>query len=758
MTRGRLEARAGPHLALASLSAGLAAATGLRPPLILGALGLGLAGTVAVLTGSRLPALCAALLIAGLTWGGARLDAIDRSPLAAEVGRAAPATLVVTGPARRTPFELRIPATVREFARRRVSEPVLLTLPLGRSPPQGAIVEAIVSVRAPKPADGSFDERAYLRRRGVHVVLRAEAVRVVGRRGGLAGLADRLRAHIAATMAPGLRGERRAVVAGIVLGEDEGLTDELADAFRASGLYHLLAVSGQNVGLIVGGVIVIALAAGVSRLVGEAAAILAVLGYLAAVGWQPSVVRAGVAGVLASLAWLASRPSDRWYFLLAGAAVLLLWNPYSALEPGFQLSFAAVAAIFVAVPRLGRRLEGYPVPRRTGDVAVVSVACGLATAPVLLWHFDSVPVYSVLSNLLAAPAVPALLGSGLIAAAVHPVWPGAAAALAVLEGWLAGYLTLVARLVGGLPHAEVGAAAALAVAAVALAGVATVRRRGPRGLLVLAVSTCLAIAAWQLWPSPAWPPPPQPGLRVTALDVGQGDAILLQAPGAAVLVDQGPPEARVASQLRRLGVRRLSLLVLTHPQRDHVGGAASVLRSLAVDAVLDPQIDAPSPEQRDAIAAARNRGVRILPARAGTTIRLGRLVLRLLWPAEAGMRVADPNDAATVLHASYGEVDALLTADAESNVTLRLPLRDAEILKVAHHGSSDERLGDLLDRVRPRVALISAGAGNRYGHPAPSTLATLADEPGVAVYRTDHHGRVSVDTDGTRLWVRTERE
>src|SRR5919198_5191164 len=156
---------------------------------------------------------------------------------------------------------------------------------------------------------------------------------------------------------------------------------------------HLLAVSGQNVAYVVSGAILLAWLLGVPRLLGEVCALLAVGGYVLAVGWQPSVVRAGVAGGLASLAWLSGRARDRWYFLLVGAAVLLAWSPYSLLEPGFQLSFAAVAAIFLLVPRLEARLEGYPVPARLAAVIAVSAAGGAATAPILMVHFGRVPLF-----------------------------------------------------------------------------------------------------------------------------------------------------------------------------------------------------------------------------------------------------------------------------------------------------------------------------------------------------------------------------
>jgi competence protein ComEC len=270
-------------------------------------------------------------------------------------------------------------------------------------------------------------------------------------------------------------------------------------------------------------------------------------------------------------------------------------------------------------------------------------------------------------------------------------------------------------------------------------------------MAVLAV----VLVGWRLRPDHA--PPPPHGLRITFLDVGQGDSALVQVPEGAVLVDEGPPEARVAKQLEDLGVRRLAALVLTHPQRDHVGGAADVIDDLPVGFVLDPGIPAVSPDERAARAAASRHGVRIVLARAGESFRLGRLRLRVLWPDGPGAPGEDPNQHAIVLLASYGVVDALLTADAESDVTLPLDLPSVEVLKVAHHGSVDTGLGELLARLRPRVAVISVGARNDYGHPAATTIATLRHVPGLALYRTDLDGRVTVESaDGVHLTTTSE--
>ena len=475
-----LRARFPNHLLLGTLCGGIAAANVVRAPAPLAAAAAVLAAAVALLTpDSRFVLIALALVLVGWSWGSARLDALDRSVLLPEVGRAEQALVVVTGPPRRGAFSVRAPGLVTRFGLLRPHEPVLLELPLGRSPPQGAELEALGVLALPRPAANGFDERAWLRRHGVHVVLRVDRWRAVGRRGGLGGVADRLRARLAGSVARGLHGDRRAVLEGVVLGDDQDIPTGLRNRFRASGLYHLLAVSGQNVALVAASALWAAWLAGLPRLLGELAALAGMAAYVLAVGPQPSVIRAGVAGALASLAWLSARERDRWYALLLGALVLLGWNPYTLFDPGFQLSFAAVLAIYLLVPRLMRWFEGYPVPRPLAGVVAVSTACGLATAPVSWLQFHQVPLLTVPANALAAPVVAPLLGLALATAALSPVAPSAAAALAWVNGWCAAYLAGCARLVGGLPGAQV---------------------RSGRAVAALAVAALLAAAyAWRRW-------------------------------------------------------------------------------------------------------------------------------------------------------------------------------------------------------------------------------------------------------------------
>jgi len=375
-------------------------------------------------------------------------------------------------------------------------------------------------------------------------------------------------------------------------------------------------------------------------------------------------------------------------------------------------------------------------------------------------QFGSAPLYTVPANALAAPAPPLVLGLGLLAAAADPVSPAAATALAWLAGWAAAWLGLVARITASVPGAQIGPRTGLLLLGIAATAALLLRqapRRTPHGsalaLLVVACLLPIGAAAWSLRPTPAWHPPA--GFRATFLNVGQGDSVLLETASARVLVDEGPPDADVAGQLRRLGVRSLSALVLTHPERDHVGGAASVLRHLHVGAVLDPELAATGPEHDEAIAAAHERRVPVREIRAGAVLKVGGLVLRVLSPEDAGLPSENPNLNAAVIVASYGALDVFLPADAESEVTAHLPLQPIEILKVAHHGSADPGLEDELRILRPRIAVISAGRNNEYGHPRPETLAALATVPGLAVYRTDRDGRIVVESDGRGLRVRT---
>lgn len=250
-------------------------------------------------------------------------------------------------------------------------------------------------------------------------------------------------------------------------------------------------------------------------------------------------------------------------------------------------------------------------------------------------------------------------------------------------------------------------------------------------------------------------PTPDVGLRVEVIDVGQGDAILLQPAGAAaVLVDTGPPGAGLVAELAAAGVDRLGAVVVTHDQSDHAGGVVELLEGLPVDRLLYARLD------RRLLAAARTGGAVPLGLAQGDVLHSGRLVLEALWPPPELLGelldVADPNQQALVLLARCGAFSMLLSADAEAEAVPIDP-GPIDVLKVAHHGSADAGLAALLARTRPRLALISAGSDNPYGHPAPTTLATLAAH-GVRTLRTDRVGDVLLDVRGRSVGVQLEGE
>ncbi len=473
------------HLVALAACLGLAASDAVRLPLhglLAGTLvaAAALLGLVAAPPAARVAVAAAVVAAGGWWWGTARLGELDHSVMTARIGTAGWALVELTAAPRRGMFVQRAPARVRRFDGRNVGgERVQLELPLGRSPPQGALLRVLALVRAPRGADqaGGFDERTWLQRQGIHVVLRVDEWTLVGRRGGLGGVADRLRRWLAGASAPGVTGERRAVLEGILLGDDAQLTPGLKTSFQRSGLYHLLAVSGQNVVLLAAGLLGLAWLLGLPRAAGHLGALAGIGAYVLAVGPQPSVIRAAVAGGAVSVAWLAGQQRDPWHVLLVAAIVLLAWNPYTLFDAGFQLSFAAVVAIFALAGPLARALEGYPGPAALRGAVAISVTCSAVTAPLLWAQFGRVPLLGVVANALAEPAVGPLLGLAFAAAAVDPVAPPMAAFLAWVNGWLAAYLAACARLVAAAPFAQVGGRTAAAAASLMLVAAAYAWRR-----------------------------------------------------------------------------------------------------------------------------------------------------------------------------------------------------------------------------------------------------------------------------------------
>lgn len=616
--------------------------------------------------------------------------------------------------------------------------------------------------------------------RGAHAALEADALAATGRRrGGFAGFVDGVRRRAEAAFDSGLDPPGAALARGMVLGQDDALDHETRDAFRASGLGHLLAASGSNVALLV------VLAAGVVALVGGglrwrlAVALGLVVLYVPLAGGGPSILRAGIMGGAALVAGLAGRPTARLHALALAAVVTLALNPRACADVGWQLSFAAVVAIALLAPPMRAALMRRRLPVPVADAVAITAAATLGTAPLSALQFGQLSVVSLPANIVAAPAVGPVVWLGTLVGAVGQLGAVAQPLVTVLDALLAlplGFVAFVADTAARAPHAttplQVGVPVVVAAYGVLLANayepvrsrVAVQARRlvrrfaRDRRLVAAAVGVTVVavVAACALRPSAPMPPRAP---TISFLDVGQGDAILLQEGALAVLVDTGPPDGPVLARLRAAGVTRLDLLVLTHGEADHAGAAPGILGALDVGAVLDGAATAPADPRRAAeieAAIGRSGARRILP-HAGQRLRVGRFGLDVLWPpAGAPPHGIDPNLRAIVLHVRCGTLDVLLTADAESPVTGPLALPQVDVLKVAHHGSADPGLPELLERTRPKLAAIEVGAHNDYGHPTASTLAALAAAR-VPVVRTDRDGTVRVTLDGAALRVEEER-
>jgi competence protein ComEC len=741
--RALAELRARPwHVALGAVVVGLAA--GPRAPAAI----LVAAAIVPVL-GSHLAvrlALVAALLVAALV-GQARLHAIDATRLGPRIGHAVSSRVVLLEAPRRRPFGTRV-ATVRFDGER-----VLLSAGRGVRWPTER-VGSILAVRGglePLPArEQSF------RIRGVHAQLRADELADTGRaRGGVTGVVDDLRARAQAALDKGVPWQQASLLRGMALGDDAGLPDRARDEFRASGLSHLVAASGQNVMLLAALVLAACAIVGLG-LHARLALVLALIAiYVPLAGAGPSIQRAGVMGAAAVVAALASRPAARWHALLLAAAVTLTLNPRAIEDVGWQLSFAAVIAILLLATRVRDGLTHRRLPSGLAEATALTAAATMGTAPLIAAHFGQASLVSLPANVAAAPAVAPTMWLGMTAAAIGQISPVLATPFTALAAFPAAYVMWVAHIASSLPGAQatVPVAAVAAACVVAMLAIAS-RRARPLAVATLVAAVAVALALPRAEAGAATPPP---GLRVTFLDVGQGDATLIQRGGAAILFDTGPPDGPIVARLRRAGVRRLDLLAVTHAQDDHDGGAAAVLRSMPVGTVLDGRDGVRDAAGARMVAEARSGRVRLVVPRAGQTLRVGGVTIRVLWPAAApALRDpgADPNQRAIVAEAKADGVRLLLTADAESDVLDRLDLEPVDVLKVSHHGSADPGLPAVLARLHPRLAAIEVGRSNRYGHPAPSTVRALASA-GAAIVRTDRDGSISVEPAGAQLRIHT---
>jgi len=549
---------------------------------------------------------------------------------------------------------------------------------------------------------------------------------------------------------------------GLVDGDTTRLDPAVADDFRATGMTHLCAVSGANIAILLGAVLLLTRWCRAGPRLAAAACAVALVGFVILARPSPSVLRAAAMGGLGLFALVAGRPRAAVPALSASVLLLVLVDPALATDAGFALSTFATGGLLLLAPRWRDALRRWGLPAWLAEALAIPAAAEVACAPVIAAISGSVSLVAVPANLLAEPAVAPATVLGVVAALLSAVWPPAAAFVAWLGAWPARWLVDVARIGAGVPGAVVGwpggVGGALLLAVLLLTALVVARRPAVR----IAAAVCAVAAALGAVPvrlvSAGWPPA---GALLVVCDVGQGDAIVLpDGAGRAVVVDAGPEPAATARCLDGLGIRVVPLLVITHFHADHVGGLAGVYRDRRVDEVVTSPYPEPAAGHTQVLEAAAARGAPVLVPEVGWTWAAGPLALTVIGPVGRVTGTdSDPNNNSLIVMADVDGIRILLAGDAEVQEQSEVLATDgpdalrADVLKVAHHGSAYQA-PQLLDAVHPSVALVSVGAGNPYGHPNASVLTHLQRE-GARVLRTDLDGDLAVVLDrGTLATVR----
>jgi competence protein ComEC len=765
--------RAAPLLLpAAALAAGVALAPWLPSPagLLAGAAGL---LVTALLTSRSAPWVALALVLAGIALLGALRAA--PAPLPDEhIARHLPSASVTVEarlaqePVRGAPDRTRLlldvlavhagPERLPSSGRVQITVYGELAQPLGED--QRVIVEARLHPPVGYRNPGGFDYPAHLRRDGILLVGSARADRLVVIAPDAPPWPVAVKRWAVSVITARLPEVSGALLAGLLMGERSQLPPDSDEAFRRAGVYHILAVSGFNVALLAGAVFAGLAMAGVPPRGAAVVAVVVLVGFALVVGGQPSVLRATLMGLLLLAALLLDRESQLMNALAGAAFALLIWRPGDLWEPGFQLSFAATAGIVYLTPWLAAILTERRWPAGLATAVAVSLGAQAAVTPLMLAHFNQLSLIGVVANLAVVPLAGVATMLGMLALLLE-LLSATLAGLLFETLWLVLLaLRAVVQIAAAVPAAMVHLPAPAIGAIVAwygALGLAPAAAAWPRARGVIG-ALALVVAGLSIWP---WLRPTEGMLRVTFLDVGQGDAALVELPdGPRLLVDGGPGGARrfdvgervLAPFLWNRPIGRLDAVALSHWDIDHSGGLAAVLRRFPVGEFWESG-RAPSGTV-DTVAALARSGAARRVLTAGQRLWLGRAMVTVLGPAPGSTVAA--NDRSLVLRLDWRGVSLLLPGDLGSTGEAALlaragPLR-ALVLKVAHHGSRSSSGTPFLHAVQPLVAVVSVGARNPFRHPSPDTLARL-EAAGTRVYRTDRDGAVLLETDGHVLRV-----
>ncbi|MFX1782594.1 ComEC/Rec2 family competence protein [Prescottella equi] len=567
-----------------------------------------------------------------------------------------------------------------------------------------------------------------------------------------------VRDRLASAAGSALPADQAGLLPGLVVGDTSGLAQETKDEFTAAGLTHLTAVSGANVSIVLGAVLLVVRGVGLGPRTGALLAGIALVAFVVIARPSPSVLRAAAMGCVALLALVTGRRKQAIPALAASVVVLLALSPSLAVDFGFALSVFATAGLVVVSPALVARLRARGWPRWLAEMCAVALAAFVVTAPLVAAMSGTVSIVSIVANVLVAPAVAPITVVGAATAVLAVVWLPAATLLVRVAGpplwWLLEVADRAAAVPGGNLAVRNGLGGAVIVAVGIAVAVLAARHPWSRRMLLAVAVGVAAVWVPTRFHQPGWP---ASGWALVACDVGQGDGLVLSAGGRrAVVVDAGPEPGPMDRCLRRLGIDEIPLLVVTHLHADHYGGLDAVLHGRSVGAVAIGPASLPEGGFRFVSAAASRADVPLVRLAAGRQLTVGAVRITVLGPLLPEPRTPaaaedGANDASLVLMAETAAGRLLLTGDVEEDgqralLRSKIPLR-ADVLKVPHHGSRTTS-PEFLDAVRPRVALVSVGADNTFGHPNPGILQRLAALGAVTV-RTDRDGDVAVARSGS---------
>ncbi len=579
-------------------------------------------------------------------------------------------------------------------------------------------------------------------------------------------LQDRLERYFPAAEEGGLS-RPGAVLEALLLGERRRMDPDVTLDFQESGLLHLIAISGAHIGIVSLLLLALFRAAGLGPRAAALVLAAALVFYAALVEGTPSVLRATIMAVWLLLARLAFRDACLLNALASSLLFLLVLDPFSLFDPGFELTYAATLSMVLFRARVLRVLPRLPL--KVDDLLAMSIAAQVGVVPIIAGAFHRMAIAPLLLNLAAVPLVAALMAAGYVFLPLTWVSGFAAGLLARVLRLMLGLLLGIARLSDASPALSFRVPdppwpAVAGYYGFLLALLLRRRFRFQAPLLLAGLATCLAFIAV--------PPGPRAtcGLRMTFLDVGQGDSILVEFPGRArMLIDAGgsptsafdPGERVVSPVLWRRGATRLDILAATHAHPDHIKGLVSAARNFKPTEFWEAP-PAGDSELRDRLVAALPRKAVRRALRRGYRRILSGVTVDVVHPGRGSpSESVEENDRSLVLRLTYGRTAFLFAGDigtgAEGEILdAGLSLRSM-VLKAGHHGSDSSSGSPFLERVGPRVVVVTVGSANSYGLPREATLARFR-AAGADIYRTDRDGAVEITSNGKTCSVRTARE